>query len=139
MHNMGHRCGICGSFFLSHSLSRSQVFNFLKWKHPYLSKNIAIFHSNDDFFTQYLFMYEKRCHLMTFSWRLESQRTRARGKSNHKFRAIKDPKLILVIHPNMFNLILYDFLAKKKVVHTTYFPPLTHIGMSYESKKNAHF
>ena len=28
-----------------------------------------------------------KCHLMSFSWQLESKRTRARGKSNHKFRA----------------------------------------------------
>ena len=45
----------------------------------YLSENIAIFHSNDNLFTQYLFLNKKRCHLMTFSWQLESERTRARG------------------------------------------------------------
>ena len=33
----------------------------------YLSEKFAIFYSNDDLFTQYLFLYEKRCHLMTFS------------------------------------------------------------------------
>ena len=33
------------------------------------------------FFTQYLFLNKKK---VTFSWRLESKRTR--GKSNHKFR-----------------------------------------------------
>ena len=54
----------------------------------YLSKSIAIFHSNDDLFTQYLFLNEKRCNLMTFSWRLESESTRVRGKRNHKFCAI---------------------------------------------------
>ena len=70
--------------------SCSQVVNFLKWKHHYLSENIAIFHSNDDLFTKYLFLNEKRCHLMTFSWRLESKRTRLRGKRNHKFPAFED-------------------------------------------------
>ena len=65
--------------------------SLFEWKH-------YIFHSNDDFFfTQYLFLNEKRCHLMTFSWRLESKRTRARGKRNHKFRA-------------------YDFLKSKSVL-----------------------
>ena len=39
-----------GSFFLWLSFSRSQVFNFFRWKHHYLSENIAI-HSNDDLFT----------------------------------------------------------------------------------------
>ena len=67
---------------------RSQVVNFLKWKHHYLSENIAIFHSNDDLFPQYLFLNEKRCHLMTFSWRPESERMRARGKINHKFSGL---------------------------------------------------
>ena len=52
--------GICGYFFLSLSFSRSQVVNFLKWKHHYLSENIAIFHSNDDLFTQYLFLNKKK-------------------------------------------------------------------------------
>ena len=80
------RRGICGSFFLSFSFSCSQVVNFLKWKHHYLSENIAIFHSNYDLFTQYLFLNEKRCHLMTFSWQLESKKMRVTGKSNHKFR-----------------------------------------------------
>ena len=79
---------ICGSFFLSLLFSCSQVVNFLKSKHQYMSENIAIFHSKDDRFSKYLFLNEKkRCHLMIFSWRLESKRTRVRGKSNHKFRA----------------------------------------------------
>ena len=43
-------CGICGFFFLSLWFSRSQVVNFLKWKHHYLRENIAVFHGNDDFF-----------------------------------------------------------------------------------------
>ena len=80
------RRGICGSFFLSLLFFRSQVINFLKWKNHYLSENIAIFHSNVDPFTQYLFLNKKRCHLMTFSWRIESERTR--GKKNLKFHAI---------------------------------------------------
>ena len=45
-----------------------------EWKHCHIS-----------LFTQYLFLNEKRCHLMTFSWQFESKRTRARGKRNHKF------------------------------------------------------
>ena len=80
--------GICGSFSLSLLFSRSQVVNFLEWKHHYLTKNIIIFHSNDNLFTQSLFLNKKMCHLVTFSWRLESERTRARGKRNHKFRAL---------------------------------------------------
>ena len=81
--------GICSSFFLLLSFSCFQVINFLKWKHHYLSKNIAIFHSNDDLFTQYLFLNEKRCHLMTFSWQFESERMRARGKRNREFRTLR--------------------------------------------------
>ena len=73
----GLRCGIYGFFFLSISFPHSQVVNFFKWKHHYLSKNIAIFHpiplfeqkkvSFDDFF------------MMT--WKQESEK-----KMNHKFR-----------------------------------------------------
>ena len=40
---------------------------------------------NFNFFTQYLFLNKKK---VTFSWRLESKRTR--GKSNHKFRALAE-------------------------------------------------
>ena len=80
------------SFFLSLLFSRSQVVNFFKWKHHYLSENIAIFHSNDDLFNQYLFLNEKGCHLMTFSWKLESERTRSKGKRNHKFRTYVGPE-----------------------------------------------
>ena len=58
--------GICGSFFLSLLFSRSQVVNFFKWKHHFLNENITIFHSNGDFFTQYLFLNKKRCHLMAY-------------------------------------------------------------------------
>jgi len=47
---------------LSLLFSHSQVFNFLKQKHHYLSKNIALL-----YFTQ---IEQKNCHLMTFSWRL---------------------------------------------------------------------
>ena len=51
------------------------IFLLLKWKHHYFTENIIIFYSNDDFFfTQYLFLNEKRCHLMTLSWQLESER-----------------------------------------------------------------
>ena len=40
--------------------SRSQVVNFFtKWKHHYLSENIAKFQSNDNLFTQYLFLNKK--------------------------------------------------------------------------------
>ena len=85
-YNIGLRRGIYGSFFLS--FSSSQVVNFIKWKHHCLSENIIFFHSNDDLFTQYLFLNKKRCHLMNFSWRLESKRTR--GKRNHKFRALDE-------------------------------------------------
>ena len=81
-HVSHNRCRICGSFYLS--LSRRQLF---KWNYHYLSENIAIFYSNSDVFTQYLFLNEKRCHLMTFTWCLESERMRVRGKRNHKFRA----------------------------------------------------
>ena len=81
----GHQRAICGSFFLS--FSRSQVVNFLKWKHHFWVKTLPyLFLSNNDLFTQYVFLNKKRCHLMTFSWRLESKR--ARGNRNHKFRAI---------------------------------------------------
>ena len=72
--------------FFSRSLAlKSSTFlseNIIIWVKtlPYFSQMMI-------FFTQYLFLNEKRCHLMTFSWWLESKRTRARGKSNHKFRA----------------------------------------------------
>ena len=77
--------GNYGAEFVVSFSSRCQVVNFFMWKHHYLSENIGIFHSNDDLFTPYLFLNKKRCHLMTFSWRLESERTRAREKRNHKF------------------------------------------------------
>ena len=48
-------------FFLSLKLS------------TFLFENIMIFHSNIDLFIQSLFL-RKRCHLMYFSWRLESKR-----------------------------------------------------------------
>ena len=76
--------GILGTEFvvpfssLSSSLKSS---TFLRGKHHYLNESITIFPSNDIFFTQYLFLNKKK---VTFSWRLESKRTR--GKSNHKFR-----------------------------------------------------
>ena len=60
---------------------------FFKWKHHYFSKNIIFFHPNDDLLTQFLFLNGKRCHLLTFLWRLESEITR--GKRNHKFRALE--------------------------------------------------
>ena len=63
---------------LSSSLKSS---TFLREKHHYLNESITIFPSNDILFTQYLFLNKKK---VTFSWRLESKRTR--GKSNHKFR-----------------------------------------------------
>ena len=59
------RCKICGSFFLS--LSICQLFKM---------KNIIIWVKTLPYFTQM-----KRCDLMTFSWRLESER--ARGKSKN--------------------------------------------------------
>ena len=71
--------GICGSFFLSLSFSCSQVVNFLKWKNHYLSKNITIFHSNDDFFTQYLFLNEKKVSFDDFFmtiWERENESER---------------------------------------------------------------
>ena len=74
------RHGICCSFFLSLSSSLKSS-TFLREKHHYLNESITIFPSNDIFFTQYLFLNKKK---VTFSWRLESKRTR--GKSNHKFR-----------------------------------------------------
>ena len=46
------------------------------------------------YFTQIIFFHpiplfeQKRCHLMTFSWRLKSKRTRAWGKRNHKFHVL---------------------------------------------------
>ena len=39
--------------------SSHEVVNFFKQKYYYLSENIAIFHSNDNFFTQHLFLNEK--------------------------------------------------------------------------------
>ena len=58
---------VCITWFLFSLLSFSQVINFFKWKHH-------LFHSNDDIFTQSLFLNKKRCKLMTFSWRNESER-----------------------------------------------------------------
>ena len=61
------------------SFSRSQVVNFLKWKHHYFSENIAIFHSNDNLFTQYLFLNKKKVSfddffIKTWQWENESER-----------------------------------------------------------------
>ena len=92
-----HWRGICGSFFLSLSFSRSQVINFFKWKHQYLSENIAIFRSNDDLLTQSHF-WKKKCHLMTFSWQNESEKTRVRKKKNQKFRTIECRQVSQQLH-----------------------------------------
>ena len=62
--------GICGSFFLLLSFSRSQVVNFFKWKHHYLSENI--FHPIP------LFEQKK----VSFDDNLK-----ARGKKNHNFHS----------------------------------------------------
>jgi hypothetical protein len=50
-----------------------------------LSENIAVFHSNDDPFTQYLFLNKKKVSFDDFSGRLESKRRSARGKRNSIF------------------------------------------------------
>ena len=65
----------------------SQVVNFFfkvktslfEWRHYHISLKWWYFHPIP------FFLNKKRCHLMTFSWQLESERMR--GKSNHKFRA----------------------------------------------------
>ena len=62
-----------GAEFVVSFSSRSQVVNFL-------SENIAIFHSNDDFFHPKTLYEQKKCHLMIFILRLERKRKRARGK-----------------------------------------------------------
>ena len=51
---------VLGVEFVVPFSSRSQVVNFLKWKHHYLRENNAIFQSNYDLFTQYLFLKEKK-------------------------------------------------------------------------------
>ena len=86
-----YRCRICSSFFLSPSFSCYQVvlkkssndtFFYPKigigWKDYHL--NEICFHPDNDVFT-------------LKSWRLESKRTTARGKRNHKFCAI-DLKMV---------------------------------------------
>ena len=75
---------ISGLFFLFLSLSHSQLINFLKWKYHYFSEKIVIFQS----FQPIPLFGQKRCPLMTFSWWLESKRTRAREKRNHKFHTL---------------------------------------------------
>ena len=63
--------------FPSLSFSRSQVVNFLKWIHHYLSENISIFHPNDDLFTQYLFFNKKNVSFDDFfitTWERERER-----------------------------------------------------------------
>ena len=105
------RRGICGYFFLSLSFSCSQVImkkssndTFFVQKEVLVEKILIWVKKlpNDDLFTQYLFLKEKKtCHLMTFSWWLESERTRAIGKRNHKSRALIYPQynqLQLVLH-----------------------------------------
>ena len=71
------------------------LFSLALMSSTFLSKNIIIwvktlpyFTQLMIFFTKYIFLNEKRCHLMTFSLRLERERTEARVKSNHKFHAL---------------------------------------------------
>ena len=66
-----------GAEFVVRFSSRSQFVNFLKWKHHSLSKNIVIFHSNDDLFTQYHFLNEKKVSFNDFfmmTWERENER-----------------------------------------------------------------
>ena len=72
----------------------SPRFCSLALKSTFLSENIIIWVKTLPYFTPMMifspntsFWTKKRWHLMTFSWRLESERTRVRVKSNHKFRA----------------------------------------------------
>ena len=64
---------------------------------PYFTQ-MMIFSLNTSFWTK------KRCHLMTFSWRLESERTR--GKSNHKY---------ISRIPGLGQIFKWVFLSKAKV------------------------
>ena len=107
-------CGISGSLFILLSFSHSQVVTFFKWKHHYLSENIAIFHPNDDFFTQYLLLNEERCHLTTFSWRLENESERKKEPCPcfdfYYSIIIFYKKLSLYIHiPNIFLGLSFEF------------------------------
>ena len=80
---------IFGSFFLS--LSSRQLFkvktSLFAWKHCHISLKWWSFHSITLFEQKKV---SKRCHMMTFSWLLESKRTGARGKRSHKFHAIAE-------------------------------------------------
>ena len=72
------RQGICGSFFLLLSFSCSEVVNFFKWKN-HLNENIAIFHSNDALFSQYVFFEQKKASFVDFlmtTWEQESDSER---------------------------------------------------------------
>ena len=65
-------------------LSSCQLFkvktSLFEWKHCHISLKWWSF--------QPIYLFEqKKCNLMTFLWRLESERTRAGGKRNHKFPA----------------------------------------------------
>ena len=78
---------ICGSFFLWLSFSCYQVVTNK-------SSNDTFFHSKwrlrtkwRRFSENFIVLNKKSCHLTTFWRRLESKRTRARGKRNHKFHA----------------------------------------------------
>ena len=69
---------ICGSFFLLLSFFLSKVFNFFRCKHHYVFDwNYYVTYTHIMFFfTHYLFLNNKRCHLTTFSWQLQNQSER---------------------------------------------------------------
>ena len=93
-------CGICSSFFLS--FSRSQVVNFLKW----LSENNAIFHSNDNFSTQYLFK-QKKVSFDDFFMTTWEQENKTKEK--------KEPQTLSNCHySDEINHLLNAFRRKRK-------------------------
>ena len=73
---------VLGVEFVVPFSSHSQVVNLFKWKHHYLRENIAIFQSNYDLFTQYLFLNEKKVSFMTFfltTWEQDNKSERKKG------------------------------------------------------------
>ena len=82
----------CFSYWSSwRILGAESLVLFISRSHSLALKSLLKWSSNDSFFAQkrstsenFVILNRTSCHLMTFWWRLESKRTRARGKRNQK-------------------------------------------------------
>ena len=95
------------------TLKLSTLFSF-EWAHCHISLKWWSFHPIP-------LLEQKRCHLMTFTWRLESERTR--GKRNHKFHALNPKTSIVLLCSWMKKAFLFSIWKKSAVC--LYCKPIT--------------